>query len=629
MDSELETIFGTSEAPETLATVALGALSFQTGEAFVRRIVWHGVEVVRAIDYPIRDERWGTIQTRTVRSRTTPGPRRVRQEREFHTEDGAFSGRFELIAEAAGAMTLSLRLEARRDARLCRAGFTALHPIDGLAGRPMTIRRPDGECIGSEFAATISPAQPAVNFAGVRYQIRGAAVAVDIEGDVFDMEDQRNWSDASYKSYVRTASFPGPYTVRRGDVINQRLTLAFEGEPAIAAAPAVRPFLWFEQAPAMDPFPELALAVDAAWTNGFVPPGLASLRRTVRLDLRCPPNPFALDFARTSPHPPFDLELVVPDDPNEIQDCLTAVAQWLKRAGARPDHVIALPAAYLRSWQPGGPWPKGATPLDATRAARAAFPAARIGGGALTNFTEFNRRRPDAREVDYVTHGSSATVHAADDESVFQTLEALPDIFRSGSQIAAGKPYPLGLISIGMRENPYGAGLAPNPDRVRPTMCEWDPRAQRLFGEAWLVGVAAASRRAGLSLLTLASVGGPFAVAQGPSALAPSYHVMVWLARMQGRQRLDPMTADGGIHVVAVERNGGAIALLANGSSTSRTLECGLPGRIAVLDASSAATASRDCDWTRNAAHGLEVSITLPPYAVAFLDAAAIEGAAA
>ena len=39
---------------------------------------------------------------------------------------------------------------------------------------------------------------------GVRAECR-------MEGDTFEMEDQRNWSDASYKTYVRPLALPWPY----------------------------------------------------------------------------------------------------------------------------------------------------------------------------------------------------------------------------------------------------------------------------------------------------------------------------------------------------------------------------------------------------------------------------------
>ena len=41
----------------------------------------------------------------------------------------------------------------------------------------------------------------------------GAKVDCRMEGDVYEMEDQRNWMDASYKTYVRPLAEPWPYTI--------------------------------------------------------------------------------------------------------------------------------------------------------------------------------------------------------------------------------------------------------------------------------------------------------------------------------------------------------------------------------------------------------------------------------
>ncbi len=621
MDSDLEELFGTSEPPEALLAHACGPLSFRLGETAIRELAWRGVELVRAIDYPIRDENWATLPTRTISARF-PQSDPVRWTREFETHDASFAGRFELSIEAGGRATFSLRIEVKRDARLCRAGFTLLHPISELAGCPMTLRRPSGETFNATFPADISPSQPVADFVAMSYAVRGASVAIEMMGAAFEMEDQRNWSDASYKSYVRTATFPDAFPVRSGDVIEQELRLAFSGEVANAASAAAAPALRLERSTTAEKVPELAVAMDSDWAERPLPWPLDGLCRLLRLDLR---DKFALRRLE-SVRSRFDLELIVADERGELARQLEGAAAALARLGVAPDHVIALPAAYLKSYQPGGPWPKGAAPADAFRVARSAFPSARIGGGVLTNFTELNRCRPDASEIDYLTHGSSATVHAADDESVFQTLEALPDIFRSATRIAPGKSYRLGLVSIAMRGNPYGAALSPNLERRRRTMSAQDPRAQALFGAAWLVGVAAASERAGIELLTLASAGGPSAVLDDAGRLAPSFHVLAWLADMQGRSRLHPITGDKRIHAVAAERGTGAIVLLANGTPDSRTIACPLGGRGAVLDASRVKAAAGDPDWVERALRPVQAKIALPPYAVAFLDFAELAG---
>jgi hypothetical protein len=441
-----------------------------------------------------------------------------------------------------------------------------------------------------------------------------------MHGQAFEMEDQRNWSDASYKTYPCTASFPEPYPLEAGEIIEQRLRLKFAGDSRRATQITTLPTLKVERPTTTETFPELALAMCPAWSPTRLPKPLETLRRIVRLDLRDEEPLLRLDISEMAHRARFDLELVVGDDRSELARQLEHIATQLAQLGASPDHVIALPAAYLKSYQPKGPWPDGATPSDVARAARRAFPSARIGSGVLTNFTELNRCRPDSSEIDYLTHGSTAIVHAADDESVFQTLEALPDIFHSARRIAPKAAYRLGLVSIGMRENPYGANLAINTGGLRRTTCAEDPRAQALFGAAWLVGVAAATEGAGVELLTLASVGGPFRAVTDAMRFAPNFHVLAWMARMQACRRLSLVIGDEHIHAVATEHDKGVLALLANGSQVSKSVACPVEGQFALLCASTVKAASGDPDWTERAARSITDEFTLPPYSVAFLD---------
>lgn len=619
MQSDLENIYGTSEPAEALSPRECGSMTFLVVEALTGSIGWGGVEVLRGIDYPIRDKDWGTLPTRTVRSERTSSGKFFRWERDFTTEDISIAGRCEVVASLSGEMTLWLRMEIKRDLELCRTGFVLLHPIRGLAGKPMTVRRSTREALEERFPDLISASQPAIGFVELRYVIDGVSVIVDTSGQPFEMEDQRNWSDASYKSYAQTFGFPHAYKVNAGEVVEHRLILTVSGGGVRPQSGAETPTLVFQREPVPETFPELAIATDLAWGPAALPAPLASLRRVARIDLR---RGYDLGFLNTSGprKPPIDLELVIPDDPQELTQAIDELSSQLMQLSVRPDHVFALPAAYLKSFQPDGPWPASARPSDAIAAARRAFPSARIGGGSLTNFTELNRRRPDPTEIDYLTHGSTAIVHASDDASVFQTLETLPDIFRSATQLAPGKAYRLGLISIGMRGNPYGAGLSPNPERLRRTMCAEDPRAQSLFGAAWLVGVATAAERGGTELLTLAGAGGPFAVTSATSSLTPAFHVLACLTEMQGGRRLWIVTGDRRLHAVGIEYGDGARVILANGSKATSTIICPSGGRAAILDGSAVKAASLDPEWRKRALRRLHGQIELPPYAVAFLD---------
>ncbi len=63
-----------------------------------------------------------------------------------------------------------------------------------------------------------------------------------MEGDTFEMEDHRNWTDSSFKTYVRPLAQPWPYTLRKGVEIKQSVSLTFSGKlPRAKAAGRAKP----------------------------------------------------------------------------------------------------------------------------------------------------------------------------------------------------------------------------------------------------------------------------------------------------------------------------------------------------------------------------------------------------
>ena len=255
---------------------------------------------------------------------------------------------------------------------------------------------------------------------------------------------------------------------------------------------------------------------------------------------------------------------------------------------------------------------------------RSAFPEAEVGGGMLTNFTEFNRCRPmvgnDAQSIDFATFGTTAIVHAADDRSVLETLEALGDVFASARAIVGSVPLRLGLLSIGMRSNPYGSAVAENPEDRRVPMAMADPRQREPFGAAWAVGVAAAAARGGVASFAPAMTGGPIGLGSGDGGLWPIYHVVAAMAAL-GNQ---PVEVAGG-------PSAGLISILGSGRRGVRGVVANLGpmpelyaapdgGSLQVLDLSSAREAAGDPGWIEG--EGVREA-ALAPFSVAVVRAAA------
>ena len=76
------------------------------------------------------------------------------------------------------------------------------------------------------------PAQPFKDIRAIQHRVTaGITARCVLNGDVFEMEDQRNWSDASYKTYVRPLSLPWPYVMEQGVTNRQSVELTIKRTP--------------------------------------------------------------------------------------------------------------------------------------------------------------------------------------------------------------------------------------------------------------------------------------------------------------------------------------------------------------------------------------------------------------
>jgi hypothetical protein len=491
---------------------AFGAFGLQARvvDGALRGVTFAGREIVRLIDMPIRDADWGTLPTETVSIEVTS----ERLRRAFRTLDGGFAGSFAADVTATDA---GVRLEARveitalREVRVNRVGFILLHPLRGVVGEAVEVRHADGRIAEARFPVAISPGQPVRDIAGLSHRVEGVAVDIAFAGDVFEMEDQRNWTDASFKTYCRPLALPRPYAMAVGEVVRQEIIVTVTGGGA-EVVPA-------RAAPERARMPEIMLAHEPSLTG----PAVAGLEAVAaggvlwRWRAGDAPAPVA---------GPVTLEIVTGDPAADIARAAAA--------GIAPARVVALPEGYLASHQPEGPWP-AARPMELVPLVRAAFAGAEAGGGMLTNFTEFNRCPPDPAQVDFVTFGTTAIVHAADDASVIETLEAVPQVIGSAQALAEGRPLRLGLMAMGMRSNPYGATVAANPEGRRLPMAMDDPRQRTGFAAAFAVALAAVCARGGVVSMAPAMTAGPLGMADGEEVW-PIWHAVAAMAALAGAE---------------------------------------------------------------------------------------------
>jgi hypothetical protein len=437
-----------------------------------------------------------------------------------------------------------------------RAGFVVLHPA-WLAGQKLKVTHVDNREEETRFPERISPSQPVFDIRALSHEVApGLWATCRMEGDTFEMEDQRNWPDASYKTYVRPLALPWMYTLAKGSRHEQSVRLSLTGGGAaggarLSGAIALElgqdlPLRVPELGVAL-PHNEIEAASAAIDALRVLKPRFLVCHADMR-DSAALSEFERIRRAGEATGAKMVIEVVVPDGADAIGS-LEPVATAAKRARLEIDAVVVSSAADLKSWQPGAKRPEKPTVEDIAAAAREVFPGVKLGDGMLSTFTELNRKRPKAALFDFITHTTCSIVHASDDRSVMETLETLPAIIASTRAMIGEKPYRIGPSAIAARMNPYSKGVLDNPSNRRVRLTNYDPRQRGLFNAAWTLGYLAACAYGGVTSVAIGALVGPLGFVRhheaGHSrpyfdsidgiALYPAFHVMADLARGVGR----------------------------------------------------------------------------------------------
>jgi hypothetical protein len=572
--SRAMTLFGTEEPVPEAPVLQAGPLECSLDAGNLRHIKVHGVEAIRAVSYIVRDRDWGTYNPaiRDLRIEQDASGFRVSYEAVCKDAQQAFAYSARIEADAAGNLSFAAEGEALSDFVTNRTGFVVLHPVGGVSGAPVTVERVDGSVEESRFPELIDPTCPFIDLRALTHEpLPGVRVACRMEGNTFEMEDQRNWLDASYKTYVRPLALPWPYTIAKGEKLSQRVSLTVTGSPVRAAtAGGGEGVTVTVESTEVARMPALGLAVPAdhvAEALDSIGPlrALGPAHLVAEFDARKGHDAgLAQTYGKLARALGADLvlEVVLPcvdadgkptDDLEVLRRDLNYVKGQIERVAVRPARIAISPACDLKCTLPGSIWPKAPSWADLVASARAAFPGVPLGGGMFSYFTELNRKRPPVSLFDFVGHTICPLVHASDDRSLTEGLEALPYILKTTRSFIGNTPYWLFPSAIAMRQNPYGAAPAENPHGGRVAMARTDPREHALIGAAWYAGLLAHAARAGLEAVTVAAVAGPSGIAAADGRPYPIHPVLRGHAALRGQLvRASRSSAPREVQVAAV-----------------------------------------------------------------------------
>lgn len=649
-------LFGTEEPVADPVILSAGPLEATFDAGNLRYIRVGGVEALRGVAFLVRDRNWGTYNpalSNLVIEQDETGFV-VTYDAECGDADQSLRYAARIEGRADGSLSFSSKGETLSDFLTARTGFVVLHPLAGIVGEPVLVEHTDGSKVESRFPERIDPMCPFQDVRALTHQVSpGVNLVCRMEGDAFEMEDHRNWMDASYKTYSRPLALPWPFTMERGEKIAQRVDLSLEGALAgISSAQSAEPVSVIVGSSKGHAMPRIGLAAPAEYLDD-ASAHADLLRQAAPSFLVCHFDARHGDNAGTMARfaelgaavgVPLVLEAVVPcldadgsptDDLAVMRRDLAAIGDAVQQAGLRFERAAVSPACDLKCTLPGSVFPPAPDWKDLIGAARAVFSDIPVGGGMFSYFTELNRKRPPADILDFLCHSGCPIVHAGDDVSMTETLEALPSIFHSARALSGGRPYWILPTAVSMRDNPYGAVPAENPDNVRQAMNRVDPRERGLIGAAWYAGYIARASAAGLDAVTLAAAAGPSGIVysgqpheqpgfdDNPAALLyPHFHVIAGLAALRG-EVLEVESSDArAVQAVAVTQAGDVTLWVCNLTGVPQSVEISGQegaGQALVLDTHSFSDACSDPNW-RNSAVRVAVGsgpFELDAYAVA------------
>jgi hypothetical protein len=495
-------------APEEL--VSAGPWRFRLRGTEMADVTYDGTPVLRAVRFVTRDHDWrtakDTLVTRTVDQTSTGVGVRIAARSGFDGEDVL---EYTLAVRIEGDV---LRVDGSattlRPFRRNRVGLVALHPA-ALAGVPLVVEHPDGRPSVTTYPLWIAPHQPAVDVVGYRWTAGSTTVGMTLTGDVFEMEDQRNWSDASFKTYSTPLAEPFPVALEPGASVRQALTLRcahVRTGGTVTVLSDVPPVDGPAAEPVAGPAPVLQLLASSA--PAALRPADDDLRPGVPVLVEPvvgAPNVAAVlaSARRDAVHAPLDVRFVT-DDPVALRAAIDDVlgSGAVLRVGAfDPRTHLTTPALQ-----------------QALRDAARADGGLEVVAGTRAHFTELNRAVERFADWDGpLTFSVTPQMHDRSRAQVTEAVRMLRWVAMSASRLAAGRPLHVGPVTLRPRFNAV-ATSAPVPvtradleDGHGPQFVPdaTDPEQHSPAADAWFRRAVHALRAPGLVSITLDEAWGP------------------------------------------------------------------------------------------------------------------------
>lgn len=566
--------YGENEPLPKTMKLSAGPLKLTYNSGSIRSVKLGSFEVVRMIYVALRDHNWGTIIPALTNEAIEEfeGGFKISYQSLYSEKNIRFVFHVTISGDPSGTVVFDIEGEALSEFMTNRTGFCVLHPVKECMGNSCEITEPDGQKKVDSFPELISPHQPMKNMAEMSWHVADMGIArIKFIGEIFEMEDQRNWTDDSYKTYCRPLELPFPYAFKTRDKIHQRITLSVECNANLVSSSFKEYHLRYDNG---SKFPLPKIGVGKSTTR----PELSERETVLIKEIGFDDYDIHVIFNETWQK---DLEVSIKEANSldiplhlnvqfseEFQVEIELLSVCLSSKNAAVNSILILHNEEMVTSE--------AFLAQVIKELKMAFPSANIGAGTSGFFAELNRQRIENPALDFLSYSITPQVHAFDNLTLVENLMGQSATVKTAKAFAKGKKIHIRPITLKIHPNPSDTSKVGKIDEEFSTHI--DVRQMSLFGAGWILGSIKQMAQAGADSITYFETTGEKGIILGdkpterpevfqvePGAVFPFFYVLREVlnsktANVISSESSHPTEFEG----VVLEEQGKKIYILAN-----------------------------------------------------------------
>lgn len=575
-----------------------GNLEMLYEKGFLRHLRLGSQEILRMIYFAVRDQDWNTVASSIIDESIVIDDSSflIQYGSSVQSEKINYDWKVRIEGFKNGTIEFNINGTAQSNFLKNRIGFCVLHPIEGLAGMPCQIVHTGGETSDEFFPDNVSPHQPFMNIREMFWN-SGNDVRVHLKfiGDIFETEDQRNWTDASYKTYCTPLALPFPQQVNVGDTVHQKIILRLV-EGSSMQVPKKFGVIEIEVGSGKKIFPALGLGMNA---ENILPDENETIFLAgagfnhLRLDLHFSRPDWKMNLRNVlnaSRALKIKLHIAIfwqQDFQNDLSDFIATVQDF---SGTLHSLLLFDEEERNRSSQ---------LPLEMISQLRHAFPDVRIGSGTDAYFAELNRSLLMYDEYDFVSFSINPQVHAFDDLTLIENLPAQSDVVKTIRRRMSDKQIYVSPVTLRPRFNPDNTS---GDTSGTPLV---DHRQQTDLAAGWTLGSLKYLAEAGVSSVTYFETTGSRGIVSGQK-IFPVGVLLESVLRIRPKFVIETRSGEP-LKISSLLLENDSRMLMFIGNHTASMLSVQLPSSLQPLDQLSVLKSESVSCFTHNGKSQLEI----------------------